>query len=142
MFFSVFNGQISIHKLTKQFVLDYFAEKKKRQNFQFLTKNHGLTLFGKMPHFRLSESMFFFSIKWLDFDLHGQKILHFKLSFQKTRWKKLLIRTKNWRNAKFSTFLNDVFFSLKWLVCSPQGHKTLWLGQFFTKTKSTKFLTF
>ena len=37
--FVVLNGYISIYKLTKHFVLEFFAKKQKGQNLKFLTKN-------------------------------------------------------------------------------------------------------
>ena len=65
-----------------------FAEKQKRTKFPIFAQKPWTDSFGNMLHFRLLKSMFF-SLKYLDFDLQGQKILRFRLSCHKTKQDKL-----------------------------------------------------
>ena len=50
-------------KVTRHFILDYFAEKQKGQNFQFFIKNRGLTPLEKCQIFHfLTSPIFWFKI--------------------------------------------------------------------------------
>ena len=68
--------------------MDYLLKNKKGQNFQFLPKKYGLTPLEKCFIFDFSNPCFL-SLKWLDFDLQGQKIFRFRLSCHKTKQDKL-----------------------------------------------------
>ena len=57
--FVVLNGQISIYKITKHFILDYFAKKQEGVNFQFFIKTSGLTPLQKCQISDFLKSTFF-----------------------------------------------------------------------------------
>ena len=82
---------------------------KKGQNFQFFTKNHGLTPLEKCQ-FSTFLNRCIFSLKWLDFYLQAHKTLCFGLFCWKTKQDHgFLFLTKNHRltplkKCQFSTF--------------------------------------
>ena len=82
--FEVLHGYSSIYKLTKHFVLEYFAEKKE-QDFKFLTINHGLSSLEMCQYFSTFSNRRFFSLKWLDFYLQGHTTLCFGLFAEKQK---------------------------------------------------------
>ena len=120
---------------------------KKGQNFQFFTKNHGLTPLEKCQ-FSTFLNRCIFSLKWLDFYLQAHKTLCFGLFCCKTKQDHgFLFLTKNHRltplkKCQFSTFENQCFSSLNWQVFYPEGHKTPCFGLFYWKTKQEQNFQF
>ena len=105
--FVVLNGQISIYKVTKHFILDYFAEKQKGVNFPFFIKNSGLTPLEKCQIFDFLKSTFFW-FKMHTFLARTSKNTLFR-TIQQKKEKTFKFLTQNHglnplKNAKFSTF--------------------------------------
>ena len=119
---------------------------KKGQNFQFFTKNHGLTPLEKRYIFDFLNRCFL-SLKWLHFYLQGYRTLCFQLVYWKTENEKLpksgpkIMDLPLWKNAIFLLF-KSIFSSLKWLVFDLESHKTLCFGLFCWKTKKDKISNF
>ena len=108
--FLVFNGYISIYKLTKHFVLDYFAEKQKGKKFKIFDQKTWTNPFRKMPIFK---AMFFQSKMASFLSRRSQNTLFWTIELKNKLGQNFQFLTNNRGKMPIFDYLNRCLFQSK-----------------------------
>ena len=138
-------GPILLKKEGNNFLIFDQKSGKKGKNFQIFDQKSWTNPFKKCNIFDFLNR-YFFSLKWLDFYLQGQKTLWDSFA-EKQKGQNFHIFIKNRRQTplekcKIFDVFKSLFCSLKWLDFYLQGHLTVSFRLFRWKTKRTKFPIF